>query len=500
MAHDTSTIGRGMARGAAWMVLMRLVMRGAGLINMVILARILVPEDFGLIAMAMLIVGAIDIFSEFNFDVVLIKKQQATRTDYDTAWTLSIIRGVVVAVFLLAIAVPAADLFGEPRLVLVTVALSLSPLLLGFRNIGVVDFRKTLDFRRDFIFMAGAKVVAVMVTVALALLWQNYWALVGGIIASALWSVAASYAMHPFRPRCSLKSWYELFAFTKWLLLHNILLYFRNRTDRLVIGKLLGAATLGLYSLAFELANLVTSELMAPIRRALFPGYAQLATEPARMRSMFVDIFALTLWAGAPIPIVIGLLADPVIHLLLGDAWSAAVPLTQLLVVAGFAALLSSGSQPVYLACGRPELQTFLVGLSALLLLPAIVVGVKIEGAIGAAMALIVVQTIVALVDIVMVAWLLKLRLSTLIGACWRSLIALGLMALAVRGISSGWPQIDSALGDAVLLVTAMTAGGSLYLASSLLLWRASGGDQGPERHVWRIVMGALSGLRTRFA
>ncbi|MGI9502598.1 MAG: oligosaccharide flippase family protein, partial [Geminicoccaceae bacterium] len=102
----TSTIGKGMARGAAWMVLMRLVVRGAGLINMVILARLLVPEDFGLVAMAMLIVGAIEIFSEFNFDVVLIKKQNATRVDYDTAWTLSIIRGSVVAGLLLALAVP----------------------------------------------------------------------------------------------------------------------------------------------------------------------------------------------------------------------------------------------------------------------------------------------------------------------------------------------------------------------------------------------------------
>ncbi|MGI9508206.1 MAG: oligosaccharide flippase family protein, partial [Geminicoccaceae bacterium] len=296
---DAKAIGKGMARGAAWMVLMRLVVRGASLINMMILARLLVPEDFGLIAMAAIFVGALEIFSEFSFDVALIKKQSAGRADYDTAWTLSIIRGVAVAVILIAIAQPASALFEEPRLAPVVAALSLSPLLLGFQNIGVVDFRKTLDFKKDFVFMAGAKVVAVVVSIGLAIIWRNYWALVGGMVAGKVWRLGASYAMHPYRPRLSLASWRELFAFTKWLLLHNILMFFRNRADRLVIGKMLGAATLGVYTLAYDLANLATTELMAPIRRALLPGYAKLAGQSERLRAAFVDVFGLTLWIGA---------------------------------------------------------------------------------------------------------------------------------------------------------------------------------------------------------
>lgn len=493
-------IGRGMARGAAWMVLMRLVMRAASLINMVILARLLVPEDFGLIAMAMLVVGAIEIFSEFNFDVPLIARQNASRADYDTAWTLSVIRGAVVAGLLLAMAGPAAELFGEPRLALVTSVLAIAPLINGVQNIGVVDFRKSLDFRRDFLFMAGAKVIAVIVTVSLALVWRNYWALVGGIVASALWQAAASYAMHPFRPRPSLESWRELFAFTKWLLAHNILLYFRNRSDRLVIGKVLGAATLGLYSLAFELANLVTSELMAPIRRALFPGYAKLAAEPERMRAMFVDVFALTLWIGAPIPLGIGLLADPLIHVLLGSGWTAAVPMTQLLVIAGFAALLASGSQPVYLAFGRPELQTYMVGLSALLALPAILLGVRLDGATGAAIALVIVQTGVAIVDMAIVVALLQLGWRSIGRACWRSVAALALMVATVRMIVTAWPAGGGWMSDFFLLVSAMAAGGTVYLLGSILLWRLSGSGNGPERHLWRLLAGLAAGLRTRLA
>ena len=489
-----------MARGAAWMVLMRLVVRGASLINMMILARLLVPEDFGLIAMAMIFVGAIDIFSEFNFDVALIKKQNADRADYDTAWTLSIIRGFVVAFILVAIAGSAAELFDEPRLSAVIMALAASPLLLGFQNIGVVNFRKSLDFRRDFLFMASAKVAAVIITVCLATLWRNHWALVGGVIGGNLWRVGIGYVMHAFRPRCSLAGWRELIGFTKWLLLHNMLLYFRNRADRLVIGKLLGATTLGVYTIAFDLANLVTSELMAPIRRALLPGYAKLAAEPSRMRATFVDVFALTLWVGAPIPIGIGLLAAPLVDILLGSGWAEVVPITQLLVIAGFAALLSSGSQPVYLALGRPELQTFLVGLSAFLALPAIIVGVNYQGAVGAAIALVVVQALVALLDIIIVAALLKLKMRTIASVSWRSIAALSVMAVSVHAIARAWPVNDGATMQVMLLLTATIAGIVAYLGCSFFLWRLFGNDRGPERHVWRVLTSGATAFRMKIA
>ncbi|MEZ5934206.1 MAG: lipopolysaccharide biosynthesis protein [Alphaproteobacteria bacterium] len=496
----TDGIGRGMARGAAWMVLMRLVVRGASIVNMVILARLLVPEDFGLIAMAMIVISAIDVFSEFNFDIVLIRQRTTSRVDYDTAWTLSIIRGVVAAGVLLALAAPAADLFDEARLQPVIAALAVSPLIAGFENIGLVDFRKALKFRQDFLFMAGAKIVSVVIAVALALIWRNYWALVGGMIGGSLWRVAASFAMHPYRPRLSLAHWRELFAFTKWLLLHNILLFFRNRADRLVIGKLLGAATLGVYSLAFDLSNMVTSELMAPVRRALYPGYARLAAEPARMRAMFVDVFALTLWIGAPLPIGIGLLADPLIHLLLGDGWAGAVPITQLLVIAGLFALLSSGSQPVFLALGRPELQTYLMALSVVLLLPAIVVGVLAKGVLGAALALVLVRTLVALIDIIVVMSLLKVAVRDIAAICWRSVVSLGLMSVAVHEIMRTWPRHGGAADDALLLVMSVVAAGTVYFGCSFLLWRLSGSGEGPERHIWTGLSAAAASLRVRAA
>ncbi|MDH3661629.1 MAG: oligosaccharide flippase family protein, partial [Alphaproteobacteria bacterium] len=420
------------------------------------------------------------------------------RTDYDTAWTLSIIRGFIVAVLVLAIAEPAADLFDEPRLALVVGALALTPLLHGFQNIGVVDFRKSLDFRRDFLFMASAKVVAVVVAIGLAIVWRNYWALVGGMIGAKLWRIGASYAMHAYRPRFTLERWRELFAFTKWLLLHNILSFFRNRADRLVIGKMLGAVTLGVYTLAYDLANLATTELMAPIRRALLPGYAKLVAEPERLRAMFIDVFGLTMWIGAPIAIGIGLVAEPTVGLLLGDDWAAAVPITQMLVIAGFVALLSSGSHPVYLALGRPEIQTLLAAFAVVLLLPAMIIGVEVKGVIGASIAVVLVQTLVAWVDIALVLHFLNLDVKAIAAACWRSLVALALMAVSVHAIVRAWPVDRSAPDDALLLASAIAAGAAVYLLSSFCLWRMFGAPPGPERHLWQAAVRGSMAVRPR--
>jgi O-antigen/teichoic acid export membrane protein len=480
----SANIGRHMARGAAWMVSMRLVMRGAGLINMAVLARLLVPEDFGLIAMASLFIGLIETFSEFNFDVALFRDQKAERAQYDTAWTLSIIRGLAAAMILVAIAGPAAAAFDEPRLETIIIVLAASTLLLGFQNIGVVDFRKTLNFRKDFVFLASEKLVAVVVSIALAFLFRNYWALVGGIVVSKIWRLGASYGMHPYRPRLSLAEWRELFAFTKWLLLQNMLFFLKTRIDRIVIGKVLGATTLGLYTIAFDFANLVTSELMAPIRRALLPGFARLAAERERTRAMFLEVFGLTLWLGAPIAIGIGLLALPLVRVLLGEGWLEAVPLIQVLIISGFITLLSSCSHPIFLALNRPELPTVLSALSLVLLFPGLLVGTSHHGVLGAAVAVMVAQISVAIADSLVMMRLLQLGPAAIGAVAWRSIAASSLMAAAVHALMRIWPYHGFWLADLGLLVTAAVLGGLVYLSASLLLWTLFADGRGPERHL----------------
>src|SRR5690242_2803817 len=145
-------IGRAMAKGTGWTVGTQLAIQVIGMLSMMILARLLVPADFGLVALATALSGALHAISEFSFDLALIQNQSATRREYDTAWTLCICRNTLLAAALAAGAGLIASSFGDERLEPVVYWLALGTFFSGFQNIAVVDFRKELAFHRDLVF------------------------------------------------------------------------------------------------------------------------------------------------------------------------------------------------------------------------------------------------------------------------------------------------------------------------------------------------------------
>jgi O-antigen/teichoic acid export membrane protein len=218
-----TAIGSKIAAGAAWMIALRVIERSIGMISTIILARLLVPQDFGLVAMAMAVYALIEVAGQFGFDLILIRAQRASRAQYDGAWTLGVCHGVVSALVLLALAEPTAGFFSEPRLVPVIQILAAVAFLQGLENIGVVDFRRDFHFGKDFLFLFGKKIISFAVTVTLAFHYRSYWALVIGIVTSRVSGVILSYLLHPYRPRLSFSEIPNLFGFSRWVLLTRIL-------------------------------------------------------------------------------------------------------------------------------------------------------------------------------------------------------------------------------------------------------------------------------------
>ena len=135
----------------------RLAQRGIGLLSTVVLARLLVPEDFGLVAMAMAIYGLVDLLSQFGFDTALIHKQDADRRHYDTAWTLNLVFRTLCGLLLIIAAPLGASLLEEPRLEAVIYVIAIVSLVQGFENIGIVAFRKDFHFNMEFHFRIAKK-------------------------------------------------------------------------------------------------------------------------------------------------------------------------------------------------------------------------------------------------------------------------------------------------------------------------------------------------------
>ncbi len=155
------------------MIAMRWAIRAAGLVSTVILARILTPDDFGVVAMSSLVLGLLSVLSDMGTWQVLIRSGETDRRAYDTAWTIMLLQAAVLAVLMFAAAYPAALFFKDPRLTPVIQLVALGSVVTGFQNVGVIMFRRDLDFRRDFLFGSYSKVIVVIPTVAMALVFRN---------------------------------------------------------------------------------------------------------------------------------------------------------------------------------------------------------------------------------------------------------------------------------------------------------------------------------------
>jgi hypothetical protein len=218
-----------MAHGAAWMLLFKFAERSLGLISMLILVRLLSPTDFGITAMAGSFILMAEMLTAFSFDVNLIQNQNATEEHYSSAWTCNVLLGLTITALMLAAAPAITAFYRHDELFWVVCALALGPLVSGFENIGVVAFRKDMQFGREFAFQLSRKVIGFLVAVPLAYLTHSYWALVAAILVSKLSGTAISYFVHPFRPRFSLAKFRGLLVFSKWMLLNNFVGFLKVR-------------------------------------------------------------------------------------------------------------------------------------------------------------------------------------------------------------------------------------------------------------------------------
>ena len=293
--------GRQIARGAAWMILFKMLDKGIGLVSTLILARLLVPADFGLVAMATAVLAFTQLMGAFGFDSALIQRQNVQREHYDTAWTFNVLVGVFTAIVLVALCVPMAGFYKDDRLIAILLVFGLASLIGGFENIGTVAFRKELNFRNEFKFLASKRIVSFVVTLALAWMLQSYWALVAGSVTGRLMSVWISYQLHPFRPRFSLAAKADLMHFSKWIFLSSLINFFTSRSTDFVLGRTVGSHELGIYNIGLEIASMPSTELIAPINRAVYPVYAKLAPDPVALREQFITIFGLICLVGFPV-------------------------------------------------------------------------------------------------------------------------------------------------------------------------------------------------------
>lgn len=473
------SINSRMAKGIVWMVAARFVDRFIGIISTLILARLLIPDDFGLVAMATAIGGILDLLGAFSFDLALIQNANAERRHYDTVWTFNLLFGITCGLGLIALAGTAAAFYHEARLEQVMYFLSLSYFIAAFNNIGIIAFRKDLNFHQEFAFVFIRRLVTFIVTISGAFLLKSYWALLFGIVIGRFCTLVMSYTMHDYRPRLTLSAARELFNFSKWLLINNALFFMLHNGCTFIIGRLYGTAELGIYAVAYEIASLPSTELVAPINRATFPGFSKMQ-ERSEIAAAYLKLFGMIFLTILPVGLGIAAVAHPLVLTMLGDKWIAAVPLIQLLAIHGAVSATQGNNGPVWLAMGKPRDLTLLATYFLAVLFPGLYYFLGRYGVVGAGYAYILANIATVPCGMWISYKLLGFRWSALLATVWRPLIGIACMFGAVLALEAHTAH----LLPLVRLLIHSAAGALAYMAVILSLWQLARRPDGAEAYL----------------
>lgn len=358
---------------ALWVSALRISGRFLSFVRIVILARLLEPNDFGLFGIALLSISILQNISITGFGDALIQRKENTADYLNAAWTMQIIRGVFLCGILILLAPLFAFFFKNPQSKILIQVIGANFFIESLRNIGIISFRKELEFHKYSIYEFITNFTDLIVSTVAAFILRSAWALVIGYYARSIVRFIVSYLIHPYRPRLSF-DWIkigELFSFGKWILGNNILIFTLRHGADFFIGRVFGTISLGFYRLGSRLSNMIGSELAHIFSRVTFPVYSKIQTNLSKLAEAYLIVTQLNLTLLLPVTGLIWVLALDFTRLFLGEKWLMIVPIMKVLAILGLTMSLNNIIGALFKGIGRPKLFTigYLVQLGLLIII-----------------------------------------------------------------------------------------------------------------------------------
>lgn len=472
--NDDSDLTAKVVRASLWAVAGRWGVRLIGFVSVVVFARLLDPADFGLMAMAMSFMAFIDLFTAWGFTQAIVRHPAPTTDHYDTAWTIQVLVGLLCAALAAAAAPTVADFFREPRVTEVIWVLSASFVVSGFTNIGLADLQRDFRFGEEFRFLLTSRLVAFALTMIAAFVLRSYWALVFGALAMATAKLVFGFLFVPRRPRFTLARKTELLSFSSWLVVRNFAAFAIQRFDIVVLSRIYAVDLVGPYDVAKNLSTMIIAESLLPLSRALLPGFSKIADDPRRLVKAEAKTTGIYASIALPMGVGLALVADEVIHLVLGAKWAGAAPYFILLSIGHAVSFLNAGLMPVLLAQGRSGRLALTTGLQAAVFVIVVLVMAQRQD-----MVLVAASSLISLVAVIPLQMRLGLgswrRAWGALQPCLRPVLATAVMAAGVLTL-----DVD-AFSNVGALTAKVVVGVVVYTFCLFVLWVAAGRPLGLE-------------------
>jgi O-antigen/teichoic acid export membrane protein len=488
--------------GAVWLLAWRFISRGIGMISTLILARVLVPSDFGIVAMATTFSTMLDTLSQIGVQDALVRRADNNRDLFDTAFTLQVGRGILTLIILSASGPVASWWFGEPRLVPLMMALGGIAFISSLENVGIVEFRRGMRYSMVFSLLTIPRVLSVLFAISAALILKSYWALLIGMASSVTIRTVTTYIAHPFRPRFSLAGWRHLAGFSFWIWAACIVGILWDRIDVFVLGPIFGSALLGLYVIALELASLPMTEIVSPVSDALFAGFSRARTSTSSSAHHAPVVAVMLVMVIAPITITISCASGYVVAALLGPHWSAAAPLISILAWLCLFSPLSNVCNTVLVANGHVMRGFVGKAIATAVKLAVLLIAASMTKRLDAVAA--AVTGCVALEScayLLLMSDLPDVRLRTMMAPISRAIAAGLLTVLVLHQLGWAWQSVTMPSPQAMFYGAAIgLSAASLYAVFVALLWLAAGRPAGPETRFLELAGNFIRPLMLRFS
>ena len=473
-----------LAKGTAYIAGAKFLGLSMGLISTIVLARYLLPSDFGLVAIATALVMIFARVSELSLSQALIQIDNPKPHHFDTAWTLSLIRSFLLGGIVAAVAFPVSQIYGDARLINILLVLAFSSLIGGVSNPKMIIFLRNLDFKQAAYVSLVEKFSGFITGITIAIVFRSYWALVAGVVISQLTRTLLTYVMIRYRPRWSLKGLSDLFGFSVWMSLGSWVQALGQRSDTLILGYFLSISQLGQLTLSKRIVYMASHELISPLLQILFPAFSRVNKDPVRLRTVYLKAIATITSLAFPIAAGLAVVAEPLINLALGEKWMPVVPIMQILCVIAVINAMQF-VQPVAMAVGNTK-SLFGRDVRVLLIrLPLMFLGIFVGHKIGigylygALFGSVFAAIINALWNMQLLSQISSIKFLDQIGGIIRPLIATLIMITGVLLFQNfesyqGWNWLLQTLSS-------VSVGISAYCISLTAIWYLTGRPEGLE-------------------
>lgn len=333
--------------------LIKFVQKSLGLISTLILARLLTPEDFGIVAVAALVLHFCDVLSTAGSEQYLIQKKSLSKEDIDSSWTLELI--LKSSLFLLLyISIPfIADFYENSELKEVLLLSATVLLINAFKSPGIALLKKDLRYKKIFVLNVSQKVIVFSFIMGWVYINPSFWALIVGDVVSAFILTVGSYFIHPCRPKLGLSKVKEQFQFSKWVMLKSGVGYSRAQMDMFFVAKLFTAELVGVFHMARQLALMPSTDLIAPAIDPLLSAFSKAKEQAERVKSQFELCFLVIAVVIIPIAVYMWFFPETIIDVLLGEQWSKANEILQALTLLLVAFTINQLLSPFCMAIGK---------------------------------------------------------------------------------------------------------------------------------------------------